>query len=489
MKRFVSTLMIALALVFLLGGPGGVTAGGSQFSGRPDGDVQNVKFLGRFATSLAYVVQFYPLWFTFYQGKVATKNRLVGPVRISPLYQIVVAINDDTVYASTFLDLTDQPIILTIPPTQVTYSILKLDPYGDIFHTSPDLAESTSDQTQTYALTGPGWSGTLPPGVTQISYPLNFSTLIFRADKFSPAGVDQHAEADLFRRSLNMRPMCDYIGSTCPERTIHNPLGGNALILPELAFVEPFKTAADTLVKLDPIGFLRQLQIAVKGEQTPALSPYEQALSDHFDELFGDGNFSGQPLQRVEFRQGTQTAHQLILDRYLNHTDRNNWINFENIGSWGPHVIERSSITEFIQFGNGFDTAAYFHTFKDANDRALNGSDGHVYELRFLPGEQPDTKRFWSLTCYTPESIELIENPINKYLVASYTPGLQTDPDGTLRIYISHEKPDGVPESNWLPAPDRPFNLMLRDYGPTGRVSEGRYIPPPIQRLEPNHRH
>lgn len=34
-------------------------------------------------------------------------------------------------------------------------------------------------------------------------------------------------------------------------------------------------------------------------------------------------------------------------------------------------------------------------------------------------------QRFWPLTAYTPVSFELIPNRANKYLVASYTPGLE----------------------------------------------------------------
>ena len=33
--------------------------------------------------------------------------------------------------------------------------------------------------------------------------------------------------------------------------------------------------------------------------------------------------------------------------------------------------------------------------------------------------------RFWSVTAYTPEAIELVDNPADKYAVASYTPGPQ----------------------------------------------------------------
>src|SRR5262249_26690515 len=82
-----------------------------------------------FKTTVGYVTQFYPLWFTYYQAAVGTTNHLAGPNRVSPLYKIVVAINHDTLYASAFLDVAAQPAILTIPATSATYSILVLDPY------------------------------------------------------------------------------------------------------------------------------------------------------------------------------------------------------------------------------------------------------------------------------------------------------------------------------------------------------------------------
>src|SRR6185312_5641559 len=37
---------------------------------------------GAYATTAAYVAQFYPLWFTYYQAQVV--NKLVGPDRVTP---------------------------------------------------------------------------------------------------------------------------------------------------------------------------------------------------------------------------------------------------------------------------------------------------------------------------------------------------------------------------------------------------------------------
>jgi hypothetical protein len=452
----------------VVGGPAGV----AQAPLDPDtiaGNSEIVSQLSPFNTTVAYVVQFYPLWFTYYQTRLASHgfNHLVGPNRISPVYHYVVAINVDTLYVSTFLDLTAGPVILTIPATPPfqSYSILMLDPYGDLLPASASIPQAPGS----YALIGPGgFTGTLPADVTSIMLPVDFSALIFRADKFSPTGENQIKEADAFRRSLMTS-------------------AGAAKILPEILFSVPFKTTADDLIAHDPIAFLRQLQRAVASDHTPTLSPYEQALSDRFDSLFANRN-----VNRSEFSAGAQAAHELILDRYLTHTDwaniPTNWIHFTKIGDWGNQVVERSSITEFIQYANGIKAAAYYHVFKDANGNPLDGSNPRGYVLTFPPGadgkpQLPEAMRFWSLTAYTPEAIELVPNPAHKYAVASYTKGLQPNSDdGSLSVYMAQQLPAGVPMANWLPIPAGAFNIMLRVYGPEGSVEDNTYVPPPIEK-------
>jgi hypothetical protein len=422
-----------------------------------------------FTTTLAYVVQFYPLWFTYYQSVVVPLNVMAGPDRISPIYHIVVAINDDTLYASSLLNLMDQPMILTIPATTATYSILTLDAYGNVFDT--DLVAGTPG---TYGLTGPGWTGTLPDGVTPIAMPLNYSALIFRADKFSGT-VDNTTEASAFRESLRLATLSDYEA---------DHTAGAARIYAEIAFSAPFKTVADTLVEKDPIIFLKQLQVAVGSTNTPPLSQYEELLSEEFDSLFGNGEFTDLT-KKSDFAAAAQAAHALIVNRYLEHTGTTNWIHFTNIANWNDQVIDRASITEFIQYGNGIQTAAYYHAFKDGGGEPLDGSQRNArgYVLTFPAGELPQAERFWSVTAYTPDAIELVYNSEHKYLVASYTPGLEFNTDGSLSIYMATDLPAGVPLANWLPIPDGPFNIMLRIYGvdPNSDVANNTYVPPPIE--------
>ncbi len=165
-------------------------------------------------------------------------------------------------------------------------------------------------------------------------------------------------------------------------------------------------------------------------------------------------------------------------------TGPTNWITYTNIGIWAPdEFIQRSSITEFIQYGNGHDTAAYYHAFKDGDGLPLDGTDQDGYVLTFPADQIPAASRFWSLTAYTPEAIELVPNSANKYLVASYTPGLQPNQDGSYSIYMARKLPAGVNAANWLPIPPGPFNVILRVYGPLGSVADNTYLPPGIVKL------
>lgn len=415
-----------------------------------------------YATTVAYVSHFYPLWFTYYQSKVdsliGTSNLLVGSDRVTPLYHFVVAINYDTLYSGVYLNLSTEPVVVTFPsnPDNVPFSILVLDPYGNEIKT-----EIPMQATGAYAFTGPNFSGTLPKGVTGVPMPINYPALYVRVVK-----LNQVANAEKFRAAFKTQPLSQYL---------INPTGGATKILPEILFALPFKTVADTMIANQPIAFLKSLQKAVAAPNTPQLDGPEQDLSDRFNALFGNGD-----TQQFEFTAGAQKAHEMIVSNYLTHTGPTQWIHFRNIGDWGDNVLDRSSITQYIQLANSIETAAYYHTFSDSHGRPLDGSHPRGYVLHFSKDQIPAAKRFWSLTAYTPDAIELVPNSAKKYVVASYTPGLQYGPDGSLTVYMATQLPDDVPPANWLPVPPGKFNIMLRVYGPDGSMVDNTYVPPGV---------
>lgn len=142
---------------------------------------------------------------TYFQQSLGGTNRIAGPNRVGPLYGFVVSINVDTVYASFYLDLSQGPQIFTIPATGVTYSLLTLDVFGDVFPTN--IQPQTPG---TYGLVPAGYTGTLPPGVTEVQVPYPVTTWIIRADKHSSTGQDQTDQASAFRASLRLASLQTY---------------------------------------------------------------------------------------------------------------------------------------------------------------------------------------------------------------------------------------------------------------------------------------
>lgn len=75
--------------------------------------------------------------------------------------------NADTLYTEVWLDVSGEPWVFSIPDMGDRYYMMPmLNGYSEVI----DVAGShtTGGKAQTYAITGPGWSGALPQGVTEV---------------------------------------------------------------------------------------------------------------------------------------------------------------------------------------------------------------------------------------------------------------------------------------------------------------------------------
>jgi hypothetical protein len=116
-------------------------------------------------------------------------------------------------------------------------------------------------------------------------------------------------------------------------------------------------------------------------------------------------------------------------------------------------------------YGNDKEEANNYTCSTDIDGKPLNGS-GSRYRLRFEKGNLPPVKAFWSITMYQPPLVQMVENPIKRYSIGDRTRGLKYGEDGSLTLYIQHKTPGPEWESNWLPCPNGPFMLALRNYWP-----------------------
>ncbi len=90
----------------------------------------------------------------------------------------------------------------------------------------------------------------------------------------------------------------------------------------------------------------------------------------------------------------------------------------------------------------------------------------------------PPVDAFWSITLYDGKTQMLSANALNRYAINSAS-NLKRDADGGLTLNIQHAQP--ASSDNWLPAPQGPFNLILRIYLPQEKALKGEYQPPAVQ--------
>jgi hypothetical protein len=109
----------------------------------------------------------------------------------------------------------------------------------------------------------------------------------------------------------------------------------------------------------------------------------------------------------------------------------------------------------------------------------------HDYVIRMTKDELPPAGAFWSVTLYDLENGFFIPNDRKKYSVGENA-GMKLNEDGGIEIYIAAEKPEGVPEENWLPIPREDLDLspQMRVYAPDLEKMK-TWKPPKAEKLSP----
>ena len=94
-------------------------------------------------------------------------------------FRDVTAPNADTLYTTAWIDVSKEPWIVSIPDMKGRYFLFPmLDGWTNVFQVPGK--RTTGTKAQKYAITGPGWSGTLPAGVTEYKSPTGMVWILGR---------------------------------------------------------------------------------------------------------------------------------------------------------------------------------------------------------------------------------------------------------------------------------------------------------------------
>ena len=97
----------------------------------------------------------------------------------SAAFRDVTAPNADTLYTTAWIDVSQEPWVLSLPDMHDRYYLFPmLDGWTDVFQVPGKRTTGTGPQT--YAITAPGWKGKLPPGVKEYKSPTAIVWLLGR---------------------------------------------------------------------------------------------------------------------------------------------------------------------------------------------------------------------------------------------------------------------------------------------------------------------
>jgi hypothetical protein len=380
----------------------------------------------------------------------------------------VVRVNFDTLYSIAWLDVTDGPMIVSAPNTNGRYYLLPmLDMWTDVF-ASPGW-RTTGTQASNFLVTPPGWSGTVPAGMTRINAPTPYVWIIGRTKTDGPPDYDAVHKT---QAGYKVTPLSEW-GK--PEKPVEVKIDPTIDMKtpPKLQIdgmpANKFFAYAAELLKVNPPHITDQPIIARL--KNIGIEPGKSFDMDKVD-----------PAIQSALAKAPEEAQQLMAWKLPTLARvANGWsMNTDTMGVYGNYYLKRAIIAQAGLGANLPDDAIYPINLADEFGQPLTGAN--KYTLYFNKGQTPPADAFWSITLYDTEGFQ-IANPLNRFALSSWMP-FKFNADGSLNLYFQNESPGADKEANWLPAPKGSFNLTMRIYAPRLEALTGKWNPPPVTRVQ-----
>lgn len=402
-------------------------------------------------------------------------NKLSCDARLfTPEDKAVVTPNSDTPYCMFWVDLRDEPQVISLPEIEAErfYHFQLIDLYTHNFAYLGTL--TTGNKAGKYLIASQGWEGEKPEGVDEVIY--CETDLFFVVVRTQLINENDLEKVENIQDAYQLQTLSNFLGKNMPKvvRTDNFPDWNEGDQFTAAAFnyldvmlklAKPVASEKELRNKFAKLGIGTEKGFDINSFDENTQKAIEEGVKEGFNEMekFNEKNTTDPLVSAKIF--GTRD--------FLTQSAKKNY-QLENL------YIPRAVAAHMGLYGNSGAEAIYPTYLMEASGIPFNAAE-NKYSLTFKKDELPPVKAFWSLSMYDGKTQLFINNQLDRYLLNSNDmEGYMYNDDGSLTLYIQKDSPGKELEANWLPAPDGPFYCVMRLYGPKEEALKGSWINPPM---------
>ncbi len=371
---------------------------------------------------------------------------------------VVVAPNDDTLYATGWLELKkNHPMVVNVPSASRF-----------------DVVEMVSPWTENFANVGTEASGVLPPGdylvagpgtdegmeeadgLKVIHSPYDRVWLIGRVVVEGPSDtealpIEEQMQIvplkNWLKEGLNYKPKTP--GKEHTEPTIAHIPGTGEHESPLLYWAALGKALKKFAPPAADKAILEELAtVGIAPGKKPSKGKDGKGVIRGLEEAVAAG-----PLQVLV------DVKEAYLSGFAKH---NGWL-VVGAGKYGTNYVFRAEVDRLGIGALSPNVSIYPLALTDDTEAKLNGQSKR-YVVHFPASDFPfPVKAFWSLTMYENSGF-FVSNPLERYALGNRSQ-VHYNEDGSLNIYMQSGEPTNEQQKeNWLPAPAGEFHVVIRLY-------------------------
>ena len=385
----------------------------------------------------------------------------------------VTAPNADTLYTTAWMDVSQEPWVLSVPDMGDRYFLLPmLSGWTDVFQVPGK--RTTGGKAATYVITGPGWSGTLPPGMTEYKSPTGMVWLLGRI--YCTGTPADYAAVHALQDKFTLVPLSSYGKPYTP------PTG---TVDPNFDMKKGIRDQVDALSVDEYFNYLGKLMKT----NPPAADDAPMVAKMKAIGIEPGKDFDPSKLGAFdkELIKGVPKLAQVKIMEYFKKAAEpvNGWTYLtKDIGVYGTNYIQRALVTAIGLGANRPQDAIYPTSQKDADGHEYDGAS-KKYVIHIDKGQLPPVNGFWSITMYDKDYF-FVPNPLNRYTLSARNK-FNMNPDGSVDLSLQADSPGKAKEANWLPAPKAQFIPMMRLYWPKETppsIIDGTWKPPAVTEVK-----